>query len=435
MRYFLFFSLCISSFLVKAQNTIQWLELPAMPERVSNNAVCAAEVDGVPYVFSFTGIDTSKDWHGIHLKAFRYNTNTQQWDILPDVPDPNGGKIAAGASTVKNKIYIIGGYHVASTYIETSSNKVHVFDPQSNDYLSDGAPVPIAIDDHVQAVWRDSLIYVITGWSNSTNVPNVQIYNPSVDTWMEGTPVPNTAAWKVFGGSGVIIGDTIYYMGGARALNGFPPSSQWRKGVINPNNPSEITWEAFTDPLAKGYRMATGRYQDQAFWLGGSLVTYNFDGIAYSSGGGVQPIDRISFLENGILQEWNGLVPAVMDLRGLAQITPNTYIIAGGMEAGQSVSDRCYQITIDDLSPVAGPVKKQDKAPSFYPNPCRNSFFVDTDELETLRMFSLDGTEATLEFSPGQTEVRLPDTLKGLYVLQWKTAHGKTGTNCLLILP
>lgn len=205
-----------------------YIELPSMPEAVTNNAVTAAAVNDTPFVYSFCGLDNSKIWSGIHLKAWRMNTISGEWQALPPVPDPEGGKIAAAASTVKNRIYVIGGYHVAQNGSETSSNKVHRFDPAANTWLPDGAPLPKAVDDHVQAVWRDSLIYVITGWSNTGNVPDVQIYNPATDAWLSGTPVPNNVNYKVFGGSGVIIGDVIYYCGGAAAGINFPASSYFR---------------------------------------------------------------------------------------------------------------------------------------------------------------------------------------------------------------
>ncbi|MCB0623666.1 MAG: hypothetical protein KDC43_07050, partial [Saprospiraceae bacterium] len=191
------------------------IQLAPMPEPVSNNAVTVAYVDGQPYVYSFAGIDTSKIWSGIHNKAFRYSVAADQWEAIDPLPSPEG-RIAAAASTVKNKIYIIGGYRVFSSGNEISLNKVHRYDPVMNAYLFDGAPVPIPIDDHVQAVWRDSLIYVITGWSNNGNVNNVQIYNPVADAWLAGTPLPpGDDNYKVFGASGVIVGDTIYYAGGA----------------------------------------------------------------------------------------------------------------------------------------------------------------------------------------------------------------------------
>ena len=62
------------------------IELPSMPERVSNNAVTEGFVNGIPHVFSFSGIDSTKIYSGIHKRAFRYNTETQVWDQIADLP-------------------------------------------------------------------------------------------------------------------------------------------------------------------------------------------------------------------------------------------------------------------------------------------------------------------------------------------------------------
>ncbi|MFQ5447990.1 MAG: hypothetical protein ACE5FF_13760, partial [Saprospiraceae bacterium] len=64
----------------------QFTELAPMPEPVSNNAVVAAEVNGQPYVYSFCGIDSTKIWPGIHLKAWRYDVAANEWQSLPPVP-------------------------------------------------------------------------------------------------------------------------------------------------------------------------------------------------------------------------------------------------------------------------------------------------------------------------------------------------------------
>ncbi len=353
--------------------SVSWAFLSDMPVAVSNNAVAAATVAGRTYVFSFAGIGASKDWDDIHLNGFRYDVEMGSWDAIPPLPDPVGGKIAAAASTVKNKIYIIGGYHVASDYTETSSNKVHVYNPEINAYEPDGTDIPIPIDDHVQAVWRDSLIYVISGWSNTANVPNVQIYNPATDTWMSGTPVPATSSWKVFGGSGVIVGDTIYYAGGAKSIGNFGPTTHFRKGAINPDNPTEIEWIGATNAHAQGYRMAAGVFEGQPFWLGGSADTYNFDGIAYNGSGGVAPLGRLLGYNptDGQLTEYNDQISPVMDLRGVAQISENQFIIAGGMTTDQTVSKQTMLITIDYIQGVTSPYSSN-VSHLIHPNPVAN---------------------------------------------------------------
>jgi N-acetylneuraminic acid mutarotase len=346
----------LAPFALHAQFTT---EVAQLPEPVSNNAVAATGTGDSVWLYSFCGIDSTKKWSGIHLKAWRIRPDGSEVQELPNVPDPAGGKIAAAASVVKGRIYVIGGYHVASNGNETSSKKVHRFDPATASWLSDGAPLPVAIDDQVQSVWRDSLIFVVTGWSNNQNVPNVQIYNPAADTWLTGTPVPNNNNYKAFGASGVILGDTIYYCGGASGANGFPASNRFRKGYIDPNNPTQVTWTETANSQAVGYRMAAGLMSDHVVWVGGSNVTYNFNGIAYNGSGGVPALSRLKdySYENGALWETifaDDQLPPIMDLRGTAQVDGQLFYTLGGMEPGQKVSNKVIQYnwyyTPDNLS-------------------------------------------------------------------------------------
>jgi hypothetical protein len=335
---------CISA----AQGGWEWEELPSMPEPVSNNAVVEAFANDSLCVYSFTGISEGLEPSDIHLKSWRYNTVNQEWTQLPDVDDFRG-KIAAGASTVGNIIYLIGGYYVFENFSEQSSEKVHRFDANANAWLEDGADIPVPIDDHVQAVWRDSLIFVITGWSQNTNVNDVQIYDPSQNVWAAGTPTPNSNDFEVFGASGAIIGDTIYYYGGTK-ISGFNflATNEFRKGVINPENPTEIEWSLLPhDELPDGYRMASSFFNDELIWFGGAEVAYNFDGLAYSGGAVVQPHQEIRTY-NTDSGEWTFFEDspfAVMDLRGVAKVSEDEWIIAGGMTNDALVSNAVYKIS------------------------------------------------------------------------------------------
>ena len=331
-----------------------WEELNPMPIRISNNAVSEVVVGGEAYVCTFGGIDSTKTLQGISGISMRMTMSTGEWESIPDLPDTLG-KIASSASAVDEIIYIIGGYHVfKGPPYEISSDRVHRYDPASNTYLPDGAPVPVPIDDQVQAVWRDSLIYVVTGWSQNQNVANVQIYDPAFDQWSAGTSVPNNSNYKAFGASGLILGDTIFYHGGA-AGSSFGASSIMRKGVIDPEDPTQIAWSEvgnFTD--LKGYRMAVVEMEEQAWWIGGSAVTYNYDGIAYNGSGGVPPLTRIFGLSQSEPTPQlyiNESQPyGVMDLRGVAKISENEVVICGGMTAGQEVTNRAYKLTYTEPS-------------------------------------------------------------------------------------
>ena len=155
-------------------------------------------------------------------------------------------------------IYIIGGYHVFEDGSEKSSDRVHRYLVSENRFINDGAPVPIPIDDQVQVVYRNRYIYVITGWSDKENISAVQIYDAQEDRWFRGTSVPDNHDFKSFGASGSIVGDTIFYLGGASMGKNFPIQAVLRKGRIDPGNPAEITWaEEKLEEDYVGYRMAS----------------------------------------------------------------------------------------------------------------------------------------------------------------------------------
>lgn len=329
----------------------QWTILNDMPFATSNNAVCEARVGGNEFVYSFGGIGTGKTYADIHLKSFKYTVMSDSWEEIDPLPD-GLTKIASGASFVKDKIYIIGGYHVYSNGNEVSSDKVHVYNPTTDAYEADATPIPIPIDDHVQCVYKDSLIFVVTGWSNAGNVPNVQIYDPTFDTWQVGTATPNNVYYTSFGASGYIIGDTIYYHGGASG-GSFGARNYLRKGFINSSDPTNITWLPYENSIGiNGYRSACSGDGSVVFWVGGSSVSYNYNGIAYNGSGGVLPSARVLHYQTESQQYFDEVNQpfGVMDLRGIAKLSNNRWIICGGMDSTQTVTNRTFLLENNTLN-------------------------------------------------------------------------------------
>jgi Kelch motif len=424
MRAILFLLLC-TSISISAQ-TQYWQDLTPMPEAVTNNAVVAARVGTEPFVYSLCGIDSTKKYNGIHLKAWRYGTLSQKWEQIPSVPDPKGGKIATSASMVKGKIYLIGGYHVAANGDEVSSKKVHRFDPVTNSWLSDGADIPVAIDDQVQCVWRDSLIYVVTGWSNTTNVANVQIYNPTTDTWSVGTPVPNNNSYKAFGASGCMYGNTIMYIGGASTGANFPAVSKLRRGVINPDNPTQITWSEETNPLGKAYRSACVLHEGHPTWLGGSQLTYNYDGIAYNGSGGVAATDRMVGwnIDSNRLELGLGNIPFFMDVRSVANLEwDNSVYVAGGMREGQQVTNRFFVLNWVYLVDTENPeVVDNEFVVLVSPNPASEYIMLQNiSDLVRVDIFDQNGKLALSVKAPSSGVVEVGNLPKAVYqILQYR---------------
>ena len=401
----------------------QFTEMAPIPERVTNNAVVEGYQNGVPYVYSFAGLDSTKHYNGIHLRSFRYNVQTDIWETIPPLPDTLG-KIAASASRIGDIIYIIGGYHVFQNGSEVSSDKVHRFNTQTNSYLSDGAPIPVPIDDQVQVVWRDSLIFVITGWSNTENVPNVQIYNPTTDEWVQGTATPTNSDYPSFGAAGVIFNDTIFFFGGAR--NGdFDAQRKMKKGIINPENPTEISWSAFIlDWGLRAYRPAAfSRWGSELFWIGGSDVTYNYDGIAYSNGQGVEPNNRVIWYnsEFNMYQAITNIGEIPMDLRGVAVLNDSIQFLVGGMESGQMVSNKTIRIDYIPLLVNASNIEKQFGEISIYPNPANQKLNIQFDNTENckdaiLKIYDAKGIEVkSLLLESCSVETDINDLPSGVY--------------------
>ena len=408
--------------------------LATLPEPVSNNTICGIATENGFKIYSFGGINNTKSYDGIHDKVFCYNSETNAWTEIGNLPD-GGGRIAAGASTIKDKIYVVGGYEVFANGNEKSFTQNHVFDVQADTFMQNAAPLPLAIDDHVQAVWRDSLLFVITGWSNTTNRSDVQIFNPSTDTWGKGTDVPDNNDYKVFGGSGTIIGDTIFYLGGARLGSSFPATRYFRKGVINPNNPTEITWSGFMQSEAKGYRMAAINNGGTPLWFGGSLTTYNYDGVAYNGSGPVASRNRVIKydFEKGELEEISSLTTKIMDLRGAYVVGRDSFIVAGGMLDGTIVTDSVFLITGVDLHLSTRNLLDADITVS--PNPCNGIFHINSKTpIKEIKIFDLKGNR--IQFgSQDSTDSNFKQKIKinsGEYIIQITTTNNQVITQTII---
>ncbi|MGB3180809.1 MAG: hypothetical protein WBB45_05435 [Cyclobacteriaceae bacterium] len=321
--------------------TVTSSPLPDLPVALTNAAVTAFEHDTVHRIYVFGGLEAGKGHSDITLRSFGYDLAGNEWSETIPLPDTLG-KIAAAASQIRDKIYIAGGYHVFADGHERSSDRLHIYDPITNEYQNDGQPIPVAIDDHVQAVYRDSLLYLVSGWHDTANVNLVQIYDPASDSWQEGTPLPRSAGSYVFGASGIIVGDTLYMAGGAgnRVDKNFPLQGYFTKGYIHPENPARIDWIQTADPIAAVYRSVAILSGSKIYWAGGAADSYNYNGISYK-GNAVEPRGQalVYDMQSGLLSVDSGFPAGVMDLRGAAAFGNGKTYIAGGMLKGQVVSD------------------------------------------------------------------------------------------------
>ncbi len=311
---------------------------PDLPLAVTNNAVAGGRAGDRSVWYSMMGIDSTKAWSGISTRAFRWTDGDPTWTELPRVPG-TVGRLAATAQIVRGRVYLFGGYTVSATGAERSVPEVDVFDPAIARWTV-AAPIPIPVDDAVSGVYRDSLVYLVSGWHDTDNVAAVQIYDAVRDRWTAGTPFPGTA---VFGHTGGLIDGALLVTDGAKRIPGpvrYALEPQAWLGRIDPEHPTSIVWEKVADhPGPPRYRAAGGGCGRSTIVIaGGTANPYNYNGIGYNGAASEPEPGSLAFDVRS--KRWRTLPapPAgTMDHRGLLVDGVSGWVI-GGMAGGQRVT-------------------------------------------------------------------------------------------------
>jgi Kelch motif protein len=315
-----------------------------LPLALSNNAVAAAKVDKHLFIYSFMGIGEKKTWDAIINRAFELDAETGKWTEIRPVPGP-AGRLAASAVTVKDLVYLLGGYTLDSKGDETSVKSVEVWVPGRNVWYR-GNDMPTPLDNSVIGVYHDRYIYTISGWSQTQAVRNVQLYDSEKDVWKEATPIPGSA---IFGHAGSIVGDTVIYVDGAhKNPSGDNPqyllSDECWMGKIGHHDPSKIEWTKIANhPGKPRYRMAAGasEHDQKIYFSGGAEELHDYKGLG-AEGRPAEP-SPVTFAWNLRTSKWeiiNDKTPnPTLDNRGLL-VRPEGLVRIGGMEAGQKVTTR-----------------------------------------------------------------------------------------------
>ena len=346
---FILVAACDSPEIAQRPDTaVVWSAAPHLPAPVTNNAVAAVATPSGVSVFSFLGMDSTKVWSGVTNVTYRWDVGGEEgWRTA--APVPGRGRLAATAQVVRGLVYVLGGYTVASDGRERTVPNVDIYDP-TTDSWSRGANIPTPVDDAVSGVWRDSLIVLVSGWRDDTNVRAVQWYDPSTDRWTQGTPIPGT---PVFGHTGTLADDRIVYLDGAQVGEGEPrftlAEEDWM-GLVDPASAETVTWTPLSRHPAPGlYRAAAGTLGGLALFVGGTENPYNYDGIGYD-GRPAEPVRQVLVYAPRADRWQNIAAPPIasMDHRTLG-IAGGKVFLVGGMEEGQLVSDKVWVADVQAL--------------------------------------------------------------------------------------
>ena len=176
------------------------------------------------------------------------------WAENTPIPYPTAqtGVIAG----LDGRIYVMGGYSRVSP--ATPNSTARAYDPRTNSWSS-LANLPTPTRGPGIAIDNTGLIYVVSGFSGSADIPNNQIYNVTSNAWNTGTPIP-TAVWMPGAATG--IDGRIYVAGGEVGASA--------STILQIYNPQTKLWSS-------GGAMTTARKQFQ--------IVAAPNGLIYAIGG------------------------------------------------------------------------------------------------------------------------------------------------------
>jgi len=319
--------------------------IPALPVAHANNAVAAMEVDGKRTLFSFAGLKAGKTWRDTSKQAFMFTEGDAAWQRLPDLP-VGEGRLAATAEAVGGKVYYFGGYTVAEDGAEVSTPENFAFDPHTKTYTRI-VDMPVPTDDAVSFVYKNRYIYLVSGWHNTGNIRDVQVYDTANDTWFNASEYPGSS---VFGHAGGIVGNQFVIADGVAVVGKdekgrrkFDTVNEGWMGTIDPDDPAKITYRRLPQLPGRGhYRMGGSGDEtgSRVLFVGGTPNAYNYSGIGYN--GEPSPPKAHVFAWDFTKDNWvayQDKPTASMDHRGLVKWS-GTWITIGGMVEGQALTGK-----------------------------------------------------------------------------------------------
>jgi len=333
----------IGALLMLSVSVVAGPEVPPLPIAHANNAVAQVKIDGKISLFSFMGLTAGKTYKDVSKQAFAFTQGEGTWRQIEDVPVPEG-RLAATAVGLGEGVYLFGGYTVAEDGAEVSTLENFRYDVRTNQY--DRIPdMPVPTDDAVSFVYADRYIYLVSGWHNTGNIRDVQVYDTVENIWFKAADYPGS---PVFGHAGGIVGSRFVIADGVALLGTreggdrrFETVNEGWMGTINPDNPAEITYRRLPQLPGRGnYRMGgAGDVQgNRVLFVGGTSNAYNYNGIGYN-GEPSKPTAHVfawDFAKDNWVAYPDKPVPS-MDHRGLLKFN-GQWITVGGITGDQQVT-------------------------------------------------------------------------------------------------
>jgi len=247
----------------------RWTKLAPLPEP-RHHITMSSQGDRIYGIGGFFG--GFPDWRA-QSSVYVYDPTADSWIKGVDLPTPRAEHVAA---VVDGKIYVIGGRvretedaHHFTTHIDSTLNEV--FDPQAGRW-STIAEAPTARNSAAAAV-IDGNIYVVGGRQNLkqpdgsmkiVNFANLEVYDPSTNTWAVRAPMPQGQG----GLAAAAVGGKLYVFGGEQWT---PEKKVFGEAWVY--DPEADRWRALPAMPTPRHGLTAAAVGSRIFVFGGAIKT------------------------------------------------------------------------------------------------------------------------------------------------------------------
>jgi N-acetylneuraminic acid mutarotase len=398
-----------------------WESLPS--PGIKNMEHCAI-YDPINNLFFILGGDSTGQENFMNI-CLSFNPETETWDTNTPLPTERRAHRCA---------YRNGLIHVLCGINELGKTNSHEVYNIELDNWSAKASAPLAVTRPSVAIWKDSLIYLMGGYDVYSNArTEAYYYNPATNSWNTATALPR----QLHGGGIEIKGDSIFIIGGADGASFY---SEILLGVINPNNPEEISW-SWSDSLPNPNTHNLNVMRDNKIYMIGGYynVGANNDVWEYDRKNKKwkslpdYPTPSISvgdFAKSGAVFDSSGYIYCFMG---------NT----GGRSTSRSPTDECYKLVKIQYSGIEEEKESKGNSISLKNTIClTNDITINYNITKicdlNINMYDVLGREVfskvEKDISAGQHQLIIKENLEnGIYFIQIKAGQTVAFEKVILI--
>lgn len=289
--------------------------------RTPRSEIAGAIVDGKIYVIGGFVMRDNAAIPGKSDIVEIYDIKNKTWSAVLSLPQKMDH---VSAAEYDGKLYVIGGSFGSEN---NRSDKLYVFDPASNMW-KEGKPMPTA-RSALTAAFIDGILYAIGGQDfRGVQVNTSEAYDAKTNTWTSKTPMP-TARHHL---TSAVVDGKLYVFGGRTVSSN--SSSSWVN--LNSNemyDPISDTWTSKAPMPSNRSGLAASASADGKIYVFGGEDAITATAITFDNNEKYDPQT----------DKWTSEAPMPTARHGLAAAFDNMskriYVIGGGIEAGDSVSD------------------------------------------------------------------------------------------------